>query len=300
MAFYKDLKDQQLLLPLNIRDMIPENHICFLVNEIVQKMDITEFEKKYEGAGHPAYYPKIILKLLILGMIEGIRSSRKIAKNARENVVYMYLAGLLKPDFRTISDFRKNNLNLVKLSFQETVKFAKDIGMVSLGHICTDGTKIKANASNRSAIKKDEFLELKELIQRELEEGIKVDESENKTYGDKNIDEMPDNITRKTIIERVREKYRLGDKNKKDKIKIQIEKIETEMENTESAISFTDPESRFMPNSDHVKKYSYNPQVTVDSSCGIIISSDVTSEATDRDNLQPQIKQVEENVGQVT
>jgi transposase len=118
MAFYKDLKDQELLLPLNIRDLISENHICFLVDEIIHKMDLSEFEKRYEGAGYPAYHPKMLLKLLILGMIEGIRSSRKIAKNARENVVYMYLAGLLKPDFRTISDFRKNNLNLVMLSFQ--------------------------------------------------------------------------------------------------------------------------------------------------------------------------------------
>lgn len=121
MTFYKDLKDQQFLLPLNIRDMIPENHICFLVDELIQKLDLIEYEKKYEGAGHPAYHPKIILKLLILGIIDGIRSSRKIAKNARENVVYMYLAGFLKPDFRTISDFRKNNLNLVKLSFQMTI-----------------------------------------------------------------------------------------------------------------------------------------------------------------------------------
>jgi transposase len=299
MVFYKDLKDQQLLLPLNIRDLIPENHICFLVDEIIQNIDVSDFEKKYDGAGHPAYHPKIILKLLILGMIEGIRSSRKISKNARENVVYMYLAGLLKPDFRTISDFRKNNLNLVKLSFQEIVNYARDIGMVSLGHICIDGTKIKANASNNSALGKDEFSELKELIQKELEEGIKVDENEDEIYGDKNIDELPDNITRKTIVERVREKYRSGDKNKKDRIKTQIQKVEIEMENTESAISFTDSESRFMPNNDFGKKFSFNPQVAVDSLCGIIISSDVTSEATDRNNLQPQIIQAEENVGQL-
>jgi len=299
MTFYKDLKDQQLLLPLNIRDMIPENHICFLVDEIVQKMDLIEYEKKYEGAGHPAYHPKIIIKLLILGIMDGIRSSRKIAKNARENVVYMYLAGLLKPDFRTISDFRKNNLNLVKLSFQETVKYARDMGMVSLGHICIDGTKIKANASTHNAIKKDEFSEINEFIKKELEEGVKVDEAEDEIYANKNIDEMSDNITRKTVVERVRNKYRSGDKNKKVKIKTQLQKIEKEMENTESAISFTDPESRFMPNSDKVQKYSYNPQVAVDSSCGIIISNDVTSEATDRDNLQPQIKQAEDNVGQL-
>jgi transposase len=119
MTFYKDFKDQQLLLPPNIRDLVPKNHICHLVDKIIQNMDLTDIEKRYEGAGHPAYHPKIILKLLILGQIDGIRSSRKIAKNARENVVYMYLAGLLQPDYRTISDFRKNNLELIKSSFRK-------------------------------------------------------------------------------------------------------------------------------------------------------------------------------------
>ncbi len=135
MTFYKDLKDQQLLLPPNICDLISKNHICHLVDKIIQNMDITDIEKRYEGAGHPAYHPKIILKLLILGQIDGLRSSRKIAKNARENVVYMYLAGLLQPDFRTIGDFRKNNFELVKSSFQEVVKFAKDLGMISLAQV---------------------------------------------------------------------------------------------------------------------------------------------------------------------
>lgn len=168
-------------------------------------MDLTDIEKRYEGAGHPAYHPKIILKLLILGQIDGIRSSRKIAKNARENLAYMYLAGLLQPDFRTISDFRKNNLKLVKLSFQEVVKFAKDLGMKSLGHICIDGTKIKANASNYSAVTKDDFSKLKELVEKELEEGISVDEDEDRIYGDKNIDELPNNIFNKTISEKLKE-----------------------------------------------------------------------------------------------
>jgi len=299
MGFYKDLKDQQLLLPLNIRDLISENHICYLVDEIIQDIDLSDFEKKYEGAGHPAYHPKIILKLLILGMIEGIRSSRKVAKNARENVVYMYLAGFLKPDFRTISDFRKNNLNLVVLSFQEVVRYAKDIGMVSLGHICIDGTKIKANAANHSAAKREEYAELKEIIQRELEEGIKVDESEDEIYGDKNIDELPKNISRKTIIEKVKEKYQSGNKIEKDRIKTQIQLVDKEMETAESAISFTDPESRFLRNNKNFVEFSFNPQITADSEFGIIISNDVTSEATDRENLQPQVKQAEENVGEL-
>lgn len=297
MTFYKDLKDQQLLLPPNIRDLIPKNHICHLVDKIIQNMDLTEIEKNYEGAGHPAYHPKIILKLLILGQVDGIRSSRIIAKNARENVVYMYLAGLLQPDFRTISDFRKNNLELVKSSFQEVVRFAKDLGMVSLGHICMDGTKIKANASKHSAVTKEDFSKLKELIERELEEGIKVDEEEDRIYGDKNIDEMPDNIFDKTIAEKLKERYLSGDKEQKEKIKKKIDKIGKEIEKAESPISATDPESRYMPNNKKVIEYSYNPQITADSQCGIIISNDVTSEVRDANQLQPQIKQVEENVG---
>ena len=297
MTFYKDLKAQQLLLPPNIRDLIPKNHICHLVDKIIQNMDLTEIEKNFEGAGHPAYHPKIILKLLILGQIDGIRSSRKISKNARENVVYMYLAGLLQPDFRTISDFRKNNLELVKSSFQEVVKFAKDLGMVSLGHICIDGTKIKANASNHSAVTKEDFSKLKELVERELEEGIRVDEEEDRIYGEKNIDELPDNIFDKTIAEKLKERYQAGDKEQKEKIKKKIEKIGKEIEKAESPISATDPESRFMPNNKKVIEYSYNPQITADSQCGIIISNDVTSEVRDANQLQPQINQVEENVG---
>lgn len=297
MTFFKDLKDQQLLFPLNIRDIIPKNHICHLVDKIIKNLDLNDIEKRYEGAGHPAYHPKILIKLLILGQIDGIRSSRKIAKNTRENVVYMYLAGLLQPDFRTISDFRKNNLELVKSSFQEVVKFAKDLGMISLGHICIDGTKIKANASNYSAVTKEDFSKLKELIERELKEGILVDEEEDRIYGDKNIDELPENIFDKTIAEKLKEKYQSGSKEQKEKIKKKVENIEKEIEISESAISATDPESRFMPNNKKVFEYSYNPQITTDSTFGIIISNDVSSEIRDVNQLQPQLVQAEENVG---
>jgi len=140
----------------------------------------------------------------------------------------MYLAGLLKPDFRTINEFRKNNLEPVRLAFQEVVRYAKDLGMVSLGHISIDGTKIKANASNNSAVKKDE---------------------------------LPDGITRKTIVERVQDKYQAGDERRKDQIKKQLDKAQEEPEKADSAIRFTDPDCRFMPNGKKVTEYSYNPQV---------------------------------------
>jgi transposase len=112
--------------------MIPEDHICFLVESIVESMDFSSFDIKYSGAGHPAYHPRILLKILIMGILDRVRSSRRLAKNARENIVYMYLSEKVTPDFRTISDFRKDNGGIVKEAFKHTVTFAS-AGMQLIG-----------------------------------------------------------------------------------------------------------------------------------------------------------------------
>ncbi len=150
MVYIKSQKGQDWLLPPNIEDMIPKDHICFLVESFVETMNFSSFDEKYTGAGHPAYHPRIILKLLVVGMLDKIRSSRMLARNARENVVYMYLAEKLNPDFRTLSDFRKNNPELIKNTFKHTVILAKQEGMLDLSNLATDGTKIKANAASEA------------------------------------------------------------------------------------------------------------------------------------------------------
>ena len=114
MVFIASSKNQTWLFPPNIKDLIPKDHICFLVDSFVEELDFTEFENRYEGAGHPAYHPRIMCKILIQSMLDRVRSARAIARNVRENVVYIYLAEKLTPDFRTISDFRKNNNDLLK------------------------------------------------------------------------------------------------------------------------------------------------------------------------------------------
>ena len=91
MAYIQSYKGQSWLLPPSIEDLIPEDHICFLVEGLIDSLDYSVFDIKYSGAGHPAYHPKILLKLLIMGVLDRVRSSRRLAKNARENVVYMYL-----------------------------------------------------------------------------------------------------------------------------------------------------------------------------------------------------------------
>jgi len=134
MAYIPSYKGQTWLLPPNIEDMIPEDHICYLIEGLVESLDYTKFDTQYSGAGHPAYHPKILLKILIMGIIDKVRSSRRLAKNIRENIAYIYLSEMLIPDFRTISDFRKNNPELLKEVFTHTVSFAKEEGLLDLSY----------------------------------------------------------------------------------------------------------------------------------------------------------------------
>ncbi|MBK5190114.1 MAG: transposase, partial [Methanosarcinales archaeon] len=125
MAFISRLRNQNWLFPPSIADLIDEDHICRLVDEVVEGIDLKKIEEKYDGPGSPAYHPKVMMKLLIQGTIDGIRASRKISKATHENIVYMYLSDRLGPDFQTICRFRKDNLETIKLVFAEIIKFSR-------------------------------------------------------------------------------------------------------------------------------------------------------------------------------
>jgi len=221
-------------------------------------MDFRELEERYDGPGNPAYHPKITMKLLVQGVIDGIFSSRKIFKATKENVVYIYLSGHLNPDFRTICRFRKDNLKTIEFVFAEVVKLAREICMVKLGHLSIDGTKIKASASNFSVLSKEELDETKEAIDLELRKGIKIDEIEDEIYGDIDPDKLPNGFKdvkekiRKKKAEKIIDQYKKGDQKEKNRIENRLENSQNELEvSTNDFISFTDHESRFMPNKKH-------------------------------------------------
>jgi len=311
MAFYKDYKNQEWLLPPDIRELIPKNHICYFIDEVIDSMDLSSLEKEYEGPGHPAYHPRIILKLLLMGMTEGVRSSRRIARSARESVVYMYLAGRLKPDFRTISDFRMNNQRLINKCFKHVVSLAKQLGMVGLGSLYIDGSKFKANTSTEQTLTKEELSFIDEFIKNEISKGMREDLMEDERYGeDKDGYEAPEDI-RTLVHEKLREMnienekvlrktagdYAEGDEERKKRIMEKIERAKSQLD--QDSVSLTDPESRFMKNKKGYTEHSYNPQLTVDSKFGIIIANDVVQQGTDVDQLVPQIEKTEENVGRL-
>ncbi|MCD6456601.1 MAG: transposase [Methanophagales archaeon] len=163
------------------------DYICYLVIAIVNGIDVSEIEEKYRfKPGNSAYPRRMLLRLLVQAAIDGVWSSRKIDKLAHENVVYMYLAGNEKPDFRTLCKSRSENKELIEAAFEKTVTFAKALGILMLGHLSTDGTKMKVNASNGYTLSKVEIEAIREII----EHGIAIDKEEDKLYGDKRGDEL--------------------------------------------------------------------------------------------------------------
>ena len=303
MAYIQSYKGQSWLLPPSIEDLIPEDHICFLVEGLIDSLDYTVFDIKYSGAGHPAYHPKILLKLLIMGVLDRVRSSRRLAKNARENVVYMYLSEKLSPDFRTVSDFRKNNPGLVKEVFTHTVSFAREEGLLDLSHISTDGSKIKANASNKRVFTREELEVLLKFADVELEEWSKQDAIEDKAFGDlRGSDQLP--LQSKKTIQKAAKYYIKKIKERgiifKEELKQRLEDAREEAVGQDlKKVSITDPDSRFMKNKKGKIELSYNPQLTVDRK-GFIVANDVCQDAHDTEQLKPQVLQVEENLGNIT
>jgi len=307
---------QSWLLPPSVSDLIPVDHICYLVIAIVNGIEVCEIEKKYRfKPGNPAYPRRMLLRLLVQAAIDGVWSSRKIDKLTQENVVYMYLAGNAKPNFRTICNFRSENKGLIEAVFKKTVTSAKALGILKLGHLSTDGTKMKANASNNYTLSKAEIEAIREIIER----GIAIDEEEDKLYGDKRGDELPPELNTqrkireklkeieeasgrrlKSAAKRIIEQHALGDELQKEQIEDKLKKAEEELKKSgQKAVSLTDPEARFMENKKERIELSYNPQNTVDHDSGIIVANDVTQDCTDHHQLQPQVEKTEENVGEL-
>ena len=167
MRFFEYTQDQSWLFPPNLKELIKEDDFCIIINDVIERVGVREIEDKYVEEGHPAYHPKMMMKIYLYAYAMGIRSSRKIARELEANVKFWYLSGRQTPDFRTISDFRKNHVEEIKFLFKKVVQLCCELGMVNLGLVAIDGTRIKANASERGT-------KTEEGLRKELE-GIEGD-----------------------------------------------------------------------------------------------------------------------------
>jgi transposase len=291
MVYIDSYKDQNWLIPQSIKDMIPKGHICFFVEEFVESLNFSNFDMIYAGPGHPAYHPRILMKIAIMGMLSRIRSSRKLAAATRESFVFMYLAEKVAPDFRTIARFKKDNAPFIKDTFKQTVKLASDYKLVDLSFIGIDGSKVKAYASKKQYFDKEMLDRLDKAVDKMIKEDIALDELEEQLFGDK--EEGLTGMDERDLRKVVRDNFKAKDKAK---MKRKITRAKEELEqNKLEKVSLSDPESRVMQ---HAKRYSepaYNTQFSVTKN-QIIVANDVCQDGHDAHQFIPQMKNVKENI----
>ncbi len=278
---------QKFLLPPSLNDFLQDGHEAHVVNDIVEKLDLTVFYDKVPCVGNPGFHPKLMIKILFYGLVEGITSSRILARKCGSDVGYMFLAAMQKPDFRTICKFRVNNIDSLTGLFAQIVMICKDMGLVGMDHISIDGSKFKANASAANLYDKDRAQrhmdKIKQEIKKRLEEMNQQDKLEDLEYGkDVSSYEMPEELRdldyRKKKLEKLIEKLNSDKSGKK-----------RNMTDTEAEIQKTD----------FGKTSGYNGQVSADSKHKVIVAADVTDSPSDVHQLKPMIEQTEDNTGQV-
>ena len=162
---FKEYNQNQLqLLPPDLSDLVSKDHIARLINHSVDKIDLSFIENQYSENGQKAYDPRMLLKVLVYGYVSGTRSSRKLSDRLKEDIVFMWLSGRQEPDFRTISDFRKDKLKDFKKIFEQVLDTCFALGLVRVGKVSIDGTKILASASRNKAIYRKHLAKRKEFI----------------------------------------------------------------------------------------------------------------------------------------
>jgi transposase len=317
--------DEPLFLPPTVQDFVVKDHLArFVLSLVRHDLGLAEITGTYGSErGQPPFDPTMMTALLLYSYCCGIYSSRRVAKACRERVDFMSIVGLDAPDFRTISDFRKRHLKALGELFAQILQLCEKTGLVKLGHVALDGTKIKANASKHKAMSYERMekraTELEAEVARWLSSAAAVDAEEDKLHGrDKTGDEMPGWVAdKKRRAERIRKaKAELEAEAKgaaEAKLKAEAkaaEKREAEGRrkpgpkaappsnepDAKAQKNFTDPDSRIMKNKDGFVQ-AYNAQAAVDGEAQIIVAHDVTQSAVDCGQLVPMTDAIETNLG---
>lgn len=286
MAYRYGNREQTMLFPQSIEEYIGEEHPVRAYDTFIEVLNPGDIELEIDPykVGNSAYDPKTMLKLLVYGYSYGIKSSRKLERAVHENVSFIWLMGGLKPDHKTISEFRRQNKKILKLVLRQCARMCIRLGLIEGNVLFVDGTKIRANASRgRNYTKRyyiEQLAEIDKRIEELLRECDRIDEEEKE---ENSLVKMREELTdkgklREQIKEILEEFQKRGEKNK---------------DGIERTVNQTDPDSALM-RSVHGSHASYNAQTVVDNKNGLIIHADVVSDTKDTNQLPEQIKQAEE------
>jgi transposase len=319
-------QNQDFLLPPSLLDWLPEDHLAHFISDSVDSFDLSEWVASYateSGSGAPPFPPDMMLKVMLYGYAVGVFSSRKLAVRCVEDIAFRYLAGQLRPDFRSILKFRKRHLERFEALFVQIVQLAQESGMVKLGRVAIDGSKFKANASKHKAMSYKYMCEQEEKLSKEIAEILKqaeaVDTEEDKELGDYNGYSLPDALSyrqgrldtiqaaKARLEARAQERARQEVERRKAEAAEREEKGEKPKRYRKEPCSapkpkeqenFTDHDSRIMK--DGASKgfiQAYNAQVAVDDEAQIILATALNNQASDSRQLVPVIEAVKDNTG---
>jgi len=301
--------EQVFLMPASLQDWLPKGHLAYFISDVVDHLDMSAIMNRYEEEkGYPPYHPGMMVKVLLYAYCIGVSSSRKIEKRLEEDIAFRVLAANNTPDFRTISDFRKDHLKALAALFVQVLRLCQRAGLVKLGHVSLDGTKIRANASKHKAMSyqrmKEEEARLVAEVQDLLGKAEAVDEEEDRTYGsNKRGDELPKELVfRESRLKKIREARAALEAEalaEAERAKDEGKKASGVPED-KAQRNFTDPDSHIMPapGGKHFEQ-AYNAQAAVDSANQVIVAAEVTDQPSDKGQAVPMMKEVKENTGEL-
>jgi transposase len=306
------------------REALPEDDLVFFLIDLLPQIDLTPFHHHYarELRGQPPFDVTMMVTLLVYAYSVGVCSSRKIAAACERNLAFRAIVGNDPPDFRTISDFRKIHVAAFRPLFLEVLHLAGELGMVKLGNLSTDGTKMRANASRHKAMSygymNKEIDRLEAEIDQLLKHAEELDAEQDAALGSRRGDELPDELKRREQrLAKIKEaKARLEAKalakaeeeqRRRDEEQAKREAEGRQRRGKEPApvdsnpeekaqTNFTDPEAKIMKQSNKGFDYSYNAQAVVDSTEQIIVAAEVTSEANDKQQAVPMAQAALDNL----
>lgn len=306
--------DDVWLLPASIHDFVPAGHVAHFIRDTVREgLDLGALLASYDDErGYPPYQPAMMTALLLYAYSQGIYSSRRIARACEERVDFMAVTGLNEPDFRTISEFRRRHLEALKGLFQQVLRLCRQAGLVKLGHVALDGTKIKANASKHKAMSYGRMKTAEDKLAAEVAAWMKqaeaIDEAEDRAIGrEQRGDETPEWVANKAKrLAKIREAKAALEAQAKEAVRQKDGSDPQPPSPPEppSAVpadtaqrNFTDPESRIMKTNDGFIQ-GYNGQAAVDAAHQIIVACDLSNQGADSPQMLGMVDQIEATIGQ--
>ena len=303
------------LMPPSIQDWLPENHLARFIVDVISHLDVRSLENAYAGRGSDAYSPRMLLALLFYGYATGVFSSRKLEAGTYESVALRYITANTHPDHDTIAGFRKRFLGELKVLFAQILMMAHMMGVLKLGKVVLDGTKVKANASKHKALSWEHACKLEKQIQAEVEKLLhQADAADGEDVADgmSISDELARREDRLETIAKAKEEIqrRASERYAREKEAYNKKMAEREVKEQKSGkkprgpepkppepgpkksdqVNLTDPESRIMPTAGGSFEQTYNAQAGVDMDSMLIVENHVTQQPNDKQEITPALE----------